>query len=257
MTKAITTTDGAAVAPTQPQSGAAELIRMATQQGAGVDVIDKMAQLYREEREDQRRTAFNAAMAEAQTEMRPVTADATNPQTRSEYASYAALDKALRPVYTRHGFGLSFDTADTDKPDVVRVVCVVSHRDGYERTHHIDMPADGTGIKGNRMMTATHARGSAATYGMRYLLKMIFNVAIGEDDTDGNTAHVPTAPTLNKAQVKVVQGLLDVLIDGEDLKATLFESWNIAAIEEIRADRFDKLTARLNARLDKQTEAAQ
>lgn len=37
-------------------------------------------------------------------------------------------------------------------------------------------------------MTKTHAAGSAMSYGMRYLLKMIFNVAIGEDDDDGNSA---------------------------------------------------------------------
>lgn len=33
------------------------------------------------------------------------------------------------------------------------------------------------------MMTKTHATGAAMSYGMRYLLKMIFNAAIGEADT--------------------------------------------------------------------------
>ena len=35
-------------------------------------------------------------------------------------------------------------------------------------------------------MTKTHATGAATQYGMRYLLKMIFNVAVGENDKDGN-----------------------------------------------------------------------
>ena len=35
-------------------------------------------------------------------------------------------------------------------------------------------------------MTKTHASGAAQQYGMRYLLKAIFNVAVGEDDRDGN-----------------------------------------------------------------------
>ena len=35
-------------------------------------------------------------------------------------------------------------------------------------------------------MTKTHATGAAASYGARYLLKGIFNVAVGEDDRDGN-----------------------------------------------------------------------
>ena len=68
----------------------------------------------------------------------------------------------------------------------MRVLCYVSHSAGHTRTYQCDMPADGKGAKGNDVMTKTHAAGSAASYGMRYLLKMIFNIAIGEDDTDGN-----------------------------------------------------------------------
>ena len=46
-------------------------------------------------------------------------------------------------------------------------------------------------------MTKTHAVGSAMSYGVRYLLKLVFNVAVGEDDDDGNTASgrpQPAAP---------------------------------------------------------------
>jgi hypothetical protein len=50
------------------------------------------------------------------------------------------------------------------------------------------MPADGKGARGNDVMTKTHATGSAVSYGMRYLLKMIFNVSSGEADDDGNAA---------------------------------------------------------------------
>lgn len=131
---------------------------------------------------------FNADMSAAQAAMRPVAADAENPQTRSRYASYGALDKALRPLYTQHGFGLSFDTADAPLPEWVRVVCYVTHRGGHSRTYHADIPADGKGARGGDVMTKTHAVGSAMSYGMRYLLKMIFNVSVGEDDDDGNRA---------------------------------------------------------------------
>jgi hypothetical protein len=55
------------------------------------------------------------------------------------------------------------------------------------------MPADGKGAKGGDVMTKTHATGAAMSYGMRYLLKMIFNVAIGEDDKDGNAPEQRTA----------------------------------------------------------------
>jgi hypothetical protein len=48
------------------------------------------------------------------------------------------------------------------------------------------MPTDGKGAKGGDVMTKTHAAGAGMQYGMRYLLKGIFNVAIGEEDKDGN-----------------------------------------------------------------------
>ena len=132
-------------------------------------------------------TAFNDSMSDAQAKMRPISADLTNTQTRSKYASYAKLDGKLRPIYTDAGFSLSFDTGDSPKEDHVRVLCYVSHKAGHTRTYKADMPVDGKGAKGNDVMTKTHAFGSGASYGMRYLLKMIFNVAVGEDDNDGNT----------------------------------------------------------------------
>ena len=35
-------------------------------------------------------------------------------------------------------------------------------------------------------MTRTHAEGAADSYGMRYLTKKIFNIAVGDEDDDGN-----------------------------------------------------------------------
>ena len=50
------------------------------------------------------------------------------------------------------------------------------------------MPADGKGAQGRDVMTRTHATGSAVSYGRRYLLLMIFNIAVGGEDDDGNAA---------------------------------------------------------------------
>lgn len=130
-------------------------------------------------------TAFNEAMNACQSEMTPIATDAVNPQTRSKYATYGKLDGKLRPIYTRHGFSISFNEGKSDKPDHVLVIAYVS-RAGHTRLYQADMPADGKGAKGGDVMTKTHAVGAAKSYGKRYLLKDIFNIAIGEEDTDGN-----------------------------------------------------------------------
>ncbi len=132
--------------------------------------------------------AFNASMKSAQSEMGRISTDATNQQTRSKYATYGQLDRHLRPIYTSNGFALSFDTAEGAPEGHQRFLAYVSHDGGHTRTYRADVPSDGKGAKGGDVMTKTHAFGSASSYGMRYMLKMIFNVAIGEDDDDGNAA---------------------------------------------------------------------
>lgn len=162
--------------------------RLAKDPTVSVENLERLMALWERNEARKAEAIFNQAMSTAQREMRPVAADAENPTTRSRYASYEALDRALRPIYTEHGFALSFNTGDAPNPEEVRVLCDVTHTGGHSRPYKLDMPADGKGPKGGDVMTKTHAAGSAITYGMRYLLKMIFNVAVSEDDDDGNSA---------------------------------------------------------------------
>ncbi len=168
--------------------------RAAANPDVDVDKLERLLAVRERIVAKQDETAFNDAMTMAQAEMTRISADARNPQTSSKYASYAQLDRALRPIYTKHGFSLSFGTADSPKPDHVRITCLVA-KSGYSRDYQIDMPSDGKGARGGDVMTKTHATGAATSYGARYLLKLIFNVAVGEDDTDGNdpapVKHVP------------------------------------------------------------------
>lgn len=160
--------------------------------------IDKMERLIAmKERIDaqQAKTDFARAMSAAQSELRPIAADAANPQTKSKYASYAALDKEIRPIYSRHGFALSFNTSPDAPVDMLRVTCDVMHEGGHSVHYSVDMPADGKGAKGGDVMTKTHATGAAMSYGQRYLLKLIWNLAVGED-RDGNTV----APAISVKQ---------------------------------------------------------
>jgi hypothetical protein len=133
------------------------------------------------------RSQYDQAMNAAQSEMRPISRDCHNPQTRSRYASYEAIDNAIRPVYTNHGFALSFGSK-AGGPDRVIVTCRISHRAGHVEHQEVEMPADGKGAKGGDVMTKTHAVGSALSYGKRYLVNLIFNLSFGEADDDGNAA---------------------------------------------------------------------
>jgi hypothetical protein len=151
--------------------------------------VGKMQQLldmHRQMQAHQAEQEFARAMNAAQGEMTRVSVDATNDHTGSSYVTYGKLDSVLRPIYVKHGFSLSFDTQESEDKATVRCLCYVSHTAGHTRTYRAYVPSDGKGPGGKPMMTSTHAFGSGTSYGMRYLIKMIFNVAVGEQDNDGN-----------------------------------------------------------------------
>jgi hypothetical protein len=159
--------------------------------------IDKMERLYAMRERELARVAlqeYNEALNQVQSEMARVAPNKDNQQTKSKYADYAALDRALRPIYIQHGFALSFTSEPTANAAEVRVIAILSHRGGHTQRFQIDMPADGKGPQGPAVMTRTHATGSAMSYGQRYLLKSIFNVAVGETDDDGNAAGAYISP---------------------------------------------------------------
>ena len=186
-----------------PANLMAMIARAASDPSCDVEKMERLMVMRREMQQEQAEYAFNDAMQRVQAKMRRIGTDARNRQTNSDYATYAKLDRVLRPIYTEEGFALSFGTDDSPSPETLMVTCHVSHSAGFTRKYVIPMPSDGKGAKGNDVMTKTHATGSAAQYGMRYLLKMIFNVAIGDDpdDDDGNGA---SAHKLSPAEAKAI-----------------------------------------------------
>lgn len=188
---ALATTTDQQMAQPEAATMLSVISRAASDPSVDIEKLERLMAMKERMDAKQAEQAFNAAMSAAQSEMGRISTDATNPQTRSRYATYGKLDSSLRPVYTRHGFALSYGTRRSQTEGYMTILCDVSHEAGHVKQYECDMPADGKGAKGGDVMTKTHAAGSAMSYGQRYLLKLIFNVAIGEDDDDGNTASAP------------------------------------------------------------------
>jgi len=217
-----------------------EVIARAAQDPAtDVGKLERLLGMYERITAQKAQQRFNEAMTAVQNETRPIAADANNPQTRSKYASYPALDRVLRPIYTKHGFALSFDTGDGAAENYVKVLCHVSHSDGHNRTYHVDMPADGKGAKGGDVMTRTHAAGAAMTYGQRYLLKLIFNVAVGEDD-DGNRA---SGGAITEEQAETI---FDLIKRTKADTVKFCKYMGVPSVPDIAAKDFDKAIIALN-----------
>src|ERR1700761_7121665 len=73
-----------------------DLLSMAVSRGASIDTIERLAKLQKEMMEMDAKRHFEDAMHRAQMELRAISADANNPQTKSRYAPYAKLDHSVR-----------------------------------------------------------------------------------------------------------------------------------------------------------------
>ena len=169
-----------------------------------VEKLRALIALQREVMAEQARIAFDAAMADAQAEMVPVLRSATNAHTKSRYARLEDIDNAIRPLITRHGFSLTFDNPDQTVDGIV-VTCAVAHRDGHVRSYKIAGARDDKGAQGNANKTPIQAIGSTISYLRRYLTCMIFNVALTNDDTDGNEISPITARQARDLEVLLTE----------------------------------------------------
>ena len=152
--------------------------------------VDKMQALFEMRNAEIARVAqleFADAMSAAQSEMKPVVKSATNLQTKSKYARLEHIVAMITPVYTAHGFSMSFGTVPGAPEGCIRTVCDVRHRGGHSEHYELDMELDDSGIQGARNKTGPHARGSSISYSRRYLTCMVWNIPTFDDD-DGNFA---------------------------------------------------------------------
>src|ERR1039457_455610 len=106
--------------PAQPVNGEAlvarspfDLLTIALNNNGAIDVIERLAALQEKALDRDAEIQFDEALNRCQAKLTRISADATNPQTNSKYASYAKLDKIVRPVYTAEGFSLSFGERKT------------------------------------------------------------------------------------------------------------------------------------------------
>ncbi len=194
----------------------------------------------------QAKIEFDEAMAQCQSDMAElrILKKAENKQTDSNYAKHEAICAAIKPVYTKHGFRLSFAEGKPDLDGEIRVHCTVTHRMGHSEAYWMDLPADSAGIKGTVNKTPIHAKGSTFSYGRRYLTLMIFDLAT-YDDNDGNrppqSVELITEEQVNQLHSKATEhGILD------DFKKWLTSAIKVKTIEDIPAAAFNVVSKKLD-----------
>ena len=159
--------------------------RAARDPAVDIDKLERLFALRERMIAEEKKTAYNAAMARVQSQLKPVYRDAMNQSTNSAYARLETISDAINPIVTAEGFSLSFDTEDCPVANHIRIVCHVMHSAGHSERKHFDLALDNVGLKGNANKTAIQASGSTISYGRRYLKLMVFDVVLTNEDNDG------------------------------------------------------------------------
>lgn len=230
-------TPPASPVPSEHQALLAMISAAAANPDVNVDKLDRLLAMRDRAIAAEREHAFDEAMAQVQIEIAPVIADGKNKETSSKYASHAGLDRAVRPIYTKYGFALTYDTEPCPIPEMMTFVCFATAK-GHKRKHSIDLPVDGKGPKGGNVMSRTHAASSGVTYAMRILLKMVFNIPVDRDD-DGNAAGRTVIDNVDPEVPKVTQQQIDALIE----KCEAVGCPRPRFLQHIRAVKFEDIPA--------------
>ena len=116
------------------------------------------------------------ALAAAQVEMKPAVKDSTNPHFKSSYADLEAVNEAAR-VLAKHGIAV---TCLPDGWNEGRVVlrAMLIHSSGELLEGRMEVPV--------AKQNDAQSLGSALTYGRRYAIAALANIATSDDD--GNAA---------------------------------------------------------------------
>lgn len=173
--------------PQEVQASPMGLMLQAVAQGIQPEKLGEMMALQERWEANEARKAFNLAMSSFRQESEHLLIAKTGKvsyggkggsSTSYSHAPLSEVVKIVSPVLAKHG--LSFRWRTEQQGGVIRVACVVTHRDGHSEETSLEAAPDQSGGK-----NAVQAIGSTATYLQRYTLKAICGVSEADDDTDG------------------------------------------------------------------------
>ena len=166
-----------------PQPTPAAMLAIAVQNGAGIDMIERLMALQERMTAAAAKSAYDEAFSGFKSEAikiikaRKVT---DGPLKNKSYAELHDIVNAVTPALSRNGLSFSWKLTK-DERDWLEVTCTVRHVGGHVESVSMGGPPDAGGAK-----NAIQARASTVSYLERYTLKAALGVAEQDDDTDGN-----------------------------------------------------------------------
>lgn len=159
----------------------ADLLRIAVENNADLDRLERLMALQERWEASQARKAYDEAFAAFKAEAVKIVKNRevnAGPLNGKKYAELFAIVNAVTPALSRHGLSSSWKITKDDK-DWIEVTCTLKHTGGHTESVSMGGPPDAGGAK-----NAIQARASTVSYLERYTLKAITGLSEQEDDDD-------------------------------------------------------------------------
>jgi len=203
-----------------------------------VDKMERLLALHQTIVAENRKVAYQAAMARLQEKLPQITKDAriiVKGTERSRYAKLEKIDDVIRPLLAEEGFSFSFDSQSADGK-LFTITARLSHREGHAESKSIVLPMDASDYRSN-----VQSIGSTVSYAKRQLVKMHLNIIESDEDDDGNGGN----GTITDDQVKDLETLIQDT--GANL-AKFLEYMAVGALNEIRKAQYPKAITALETK---------
>lgn len=226
-----------------PLSDAAAVLqvidRAARDSSVDIDKMERLMQMHERIRATGAKGAYAAALAQMQPELPTIRERGAIKNkgggVQSTYALWEDVVTVITPILSRHGFALTFRTANLDKN--VTVMGVLSHRDGHSEETSLTLPIDSSDFR-----NLVQSIGSSVSYGKRYTAAALLNLRTGEVDDDGARGE---QPRISETQVADLNALISEV--GAD-KAKLLTYLKCESLESILAVNYDTVVRTVEAK---------
>lgn len=239
-TQQLTLREGAALAVQSPDPLMSVLQSIAGSERItpeSVEVAERVLAMMERQRKAEAEQGFARAFAALQAETPSIKAQKEIPDKQGNikytYAPFDAIMREVRPLLTKHGFAVTFDTEFADGRTVV--TCTLMHTSGHSRANKFSAR-----VHAPPQCSDAQADGSTVTYAKRYALCAALNIVIG-DDNDGADARHTAAPI-------DPQTAADLEIECEELsidKAKFLKWLGVTRFEDIPEDRMTDVRAQI------------
>jgi hypothetical protein len=206
----------------------AVIARAASDPTVDMDKLERLLDMQERIMNKQAETEFNSALAAMQADI-PSIAERGKSHS-GNYATFEDITDIVRPIMKEYGFAISFSFEQSEKN--ITVIGELVHKGGHSKKTSMILPHDSSGSK-----NAVQALGSSASYGERYVLKAMLNIATRGADDNGYAA-VPFVG-LTESQENQIKGLLSRLDMDDQAKFNDLHG----ALSDIPRTDFDKVYA--------------